>query len=235
MMSQPSTLAAPARDDSDLTERWRRDWLLGSRWFIGSLLASSFALAVAGMVAIWQYETTAGPATEPAQIWPEASPLKLRSPHQTLVLFAHPKCPCTRASLATIAELASQHRKSVTTQVVFFKPALADDSWRDSELCRTAAKDPALHVIFDDDATEARRFGVLTSGHALLYGPGGNLLFSGGITSARGRNGESAGKSALLLQLSGSQTLAEHTPVFGCSLITPESSARGKEAACPKP
>ncbi len=227
--------AAPARTETDLTERWRRDWLLGSRWFIGALLVSSFALAIAGMVAIWLYETTAGPPTEPARVWPVASPLIANATGQTLILFAHPKCPCTRASLATLSEIAAQHRANVTTQVVFFRPALADDSWRDSDLCRTAANDPNLSVVFDEEATEARRFGVITSGHALLYGRDGTLQFSGGITSARGRAGDSAGRAALMQTLAGKATEADQTPVFGCPLLTPETNALPEEAVCPLP
>ena len=53
-----------------------------------------------------------------------------------------------------------------------------------------AASIPDVRIVLDKNAREARRFGVLASGHVLLYGTNGVLLFNGGITPARGRVGE---------------------------------------------
>ena len=47
--------------------------------------------------------------------------------------------------------------------------------------------------VLDPGGAEARRFGVATSGHVLLYDTRGDLIFSGGITPGRGEQGDNAG------------------------------------------
>ena len=42
-----------------------------------------------------------------------------------------------------------------------------------------------MEVVIDDEGRLAKEYGVRTSGHALIYGPGGRLLFSGGLSPSR--------------------------------------------------
>ncbi len=70
----------------------------------------------------------------------------------------------------------------------------------------------------DIQGREALRFGAATSGQTLLYDASGRLLFSGGITPARGHAGDNDGSDALLELLSGGSGRHHQTPVFGCSL-----------------
>jgi hypothetical protein len=71
----------------------------------------------------------------------------------------------------------------------------------------------------DEDGSEARRFEIETSGHTLLFDGAGRLMFSGGITSARGHSGENAGRSALGTLLRGGTPVLDKTLVFGCALF----------------
>ena len=73
----------------------------------------------------------------------------------------------------------------------------------------------------DGDGAEARRFGVATSGHVLLYDPRGDLIFSGGITAGRGERGDNRGRAALLGRIMGTGREGLEHPVFGCPLATP--------------
>jgi len=76
-------------------------------------------------------------------------------------------------------------------------------------------------VLTDEDGIEARSFGAVTSGQALLYSAQGRLLFSGGITESRGHSGDNAGRSAIeSLVMNGSEGLRTpaSTPVYGCPL-----------------
>ncbi|HKS16351.1 MAG TPA: hypothetical protein VJU16_03510, partial [Planctomycetota bacterium] len=66
---------------------------------------------------------------------------------------------------------------------------------------------------------EARRFGIETSGHVLLFSPGGARLFSGGITSARGHSGDNAGLDLALERLRNPSLPTASTSVFGCLLF----------------
>ncbi len=90
--------------------------------------------------------------------------------------------------------------------------------WEQGELWQLAKTLPA-RVMLDRDGVEARRFHVLGSGTALLYSPSGHLLFSGGMTSSRGHEGDSVGREAITsFVLHGTASVAR-TPVFGCALL----------------
>jgi hypothetical protein len=52
----------------------------------------------------------------------------------------------------------------------------------------------------------------------VLYNSDGQLLFSGGITGARGHEGDNAGEDLVIAGLNGQNVGFQHTPVFGCSL-----------------
>jgi len=74
-----------------------------------------------------------------------------------------------------------------------------------------------VHVLRDEDGAEAARFGAATSGTVALYRDG-KLLFNGGITPARGHEGDSFGKERLVSLLTTGKADRNDAPVFGCSL-----------------
>ena len=87
-----------------------------------------------------------------------------------------------------------------------------------------------------DDGREARLFGAATSGQTMVYGRNGHLLFSGGITAARGHYGDNAGASAIgaLLEQPTPQS-GRKTAVYGCALFAPRSSpAKPSSKLCPQ-
>ncbi|MEX2304044.1 MAG: hypothetical protein WD733_24070 [Bryobacterales bacterium] len=62
------------------------------------LVALAWTIAVGlGMTRLLEYENTAAPAGVVASHWPETSSLARRAGRPTLVMLAHPRCPCTRA------------------------------------------------------------------------------------------------------------------------------------------
>jgi hypothetical protein len=103
-------------------------------------------------------------------------------------------------------------------QVLFFQPTGAESNWAKSDLWRHAEVLPHATVRADEAGLEAALFGATTSGHALLFAPDGRLLFSGGLTSARGHAGPSAGGDALAMILRHQLPAVTETPVFGCPL-----------------
>ncbi len=137
------------------------------------------------------------PGRERIGTYPLAADARVELSRQgdTLVMFAHPQCPCTRASLAELERIISKSQGTVTPWIVFYKPSHTDDGWERTDLWRTAAAIPGAHVISDPDGAEARHFHVATSGQTLLYDAEGRLLFSGGITAARGHEGDNLGKN----------------------------------------
>jgi hypothetical protein len=155
--------------------------------------------------------------------WPVESSIHLSERGATLIIFAHPHCPCTRASLGELEEIVARSGSTVTTSVVFLKPVGSDDSWDRTDLVQTAAAIPGVHVIHDLDGAEARLFGATTSGQALLFNARGELLFNGGITQARGHAGDNAGRFAIESCLANRAPACLQTPVFGCPIaLTPQ-------------
>jgi hypothetical protein len=187
-----------------------------------------FMIAV-GVGALWSYESTPGVAAAAPDLWPAASRIKHADDHATLVMLAHPHCPCTRASIGELARLMTQAQGRVTAYVLFVKPAGFSDEWVQSDLWASAAALPGVTPVLDDDGAEAELFRAETSGQTVLYDPSGNLLFSGGITSARGHAGDNAGRTAIVSLLTSEEAEERDTPVFGCPLFARKECPAGKE------
>jgi hypothetical protein len=80
-------------------------------------------------------------------------------------------------------------------------------------------KDLRLESFADRTGAEAHRFGLTTSGEIAIFGTDGTLLYSGGITEARGHEGENPGEAAALAALRNSGSApSTNAPVFGCEL-----------------
>jgi hypothetical protein len=181
-----------------------------------------------GMKRIWRYENTPGLSFKSPSQWPANSRIARAPDGATLVLLAHPKCPCTRATLGELAEIMAHSDGRLRAYVLFLKPKGMADGWEKTDLWESAAKIPGVTVLSDEDGREAQRFGVATSGEALLYDADGHLLFTGGITSARGHAGDNAGRSAIIALVDHSDTTTAETAVFGCPLFDPNKE-------CPQP
>jgi hypothetical protein len=185
-----------------------------------SVLIGLWAVVIAvGFAWLTAYGSKPHATIPSAARWPSESQL-VRSPSlPTLLLFVHPRCPCSRATLAELSVLAAQCPDRFVGHVLFAKPAGAEPNWDQTDLRSAAEAVSGFLVHSDDDSTEARRFGVTASGHALLYDVDGRLLFSGGLTRSRGHAGDNAGRSAIVsILLRGSADVFE-TPVFGCPLF----------------
>jgi hypothetical protein len=139
----------------------------------------------------------------------------------TLVMFAHPRCPCTRASLGELERLVAEVGGALRVHVLFHRPPDAEEGWERTDLWSRAERLPNARVAADAGGALARTFGAQTSGHVVVYDPSGRLAFSGGITMARAHEGYSRGRAAVVrLALEGT-TSEPCTPVFGCALARP--------------
>jgi hypothetical protein len=177
------------------------------------------SLLVVGFLFLAQEEFTPVEASLPMTLFPRKSAVRLVSDKLTLVLFAHPHCPCTRASLHELDGLLAGTQDGVSVTVVFTIPEGVPADWEQGDLWNLATSIPGLRVIMDKGGKEARQFDVVGSGHVLLYAPTGKLLFSGGITASRGHEGDNVGRSAIVSFILNGHAPVNHTPVFGCSLL----------------
>jgi hypothetical protein len=178
----------------------------------------------AGTTAFMNYERRPGDVHPQVVHWPLASALRPIYGQSTLVLIAHPKCPCSAASLDELADLVASSPGPIHGYVLFMRPSDLDPSWAHTGLWERARKIPGFQPVEDVNGREARLFGAATSGHVLAFDSQGVLRFSGGITGARGARGESAGKASLRALLTTGTTALARTTVFGCPLEDREGS-----------
>ena len=198
-----------------LRPRLRNGWIY--------MLIGLWGTAVsAGTIQLWRYQLT--PGVEPASAqarWPADASVPSHPGRPTLLMIAHPQCSCTRASLNELRRLIVRFGELETPPVVYLSvivPEGAGPGWTDGPVLRNAATIRGLNVVLDPGGRFAERFGATTSGHVLLYGADGSLLFSGGITAARAHEGDAGGQEAIVAALYGRTRVAESTPVFGCAL-----------------
>jgi hypothetical protein len=202
--------------------KFRFPWPFANRTFLRVTVVALWlgALAV-GFVMLAEYGYSPGRIQQAPPRWPSASKIVPSQDRATLVLFAHPRCPCTRASLEELEKIVAHCQDKVACWVVFFKPGGFADDWDQTDLWSSAAAIPGVQVMHDIDGQQARLFHVATSGQALLYSDRGELLFSGGITFARGHAGDNAGRTAIESAVSGKSTGLQQTPVYGCPIAQP--------------
>lgn len=190
------------------------------RWLLCAALGLLWLGAIGtGLGALAWYDNAAAAPQEFLAEWPSGSAIHRSEQGKTLVLFAHPRCPCTRASLGELEKIVAHCQGTIIPWVVFFKPDGAEPGWEQTDLWRTASAIPGVHVLCDVGGHEARRFHVTASGQTLLYSAGGERLFSGGITFARGHAGDNAGRAAIEAWSTGSPPGYRETPVFGCPIV----------------
>lgn len=182
------------------------------------------AVIALGIFGLLNYESAPGAVGSAPKAWPD-SQIELAPDRATLVMLAHPLCPCTRASVGELAEVMAQAQGKLTAYVLFSRPADSGDDWEDTSLRRSAAEIPGVTVLSDPDGREAQRFGAATSGHTLLFAPDGKLLFSGGITQSRGHAGDNAGASAIVSLVHHRPVDRAQTFVFGCALPVADATS----------
>jgi hypothetical protein len=175
-------------------------------------------MAGAGLWKLLSYEKTPGQvANKPAQ-WPKETRIPLARDRATLVVFAHPHCPCTRATLDELDRLIAECQGRLTAVVVMYQPKATGAEWSHSDLWARAERIPGVVVRGDSGGEEALRFGARTSGLVMLFGPNGHRRFAGGITSGRGHAGDNDGHSAVREAVLTGSAPTTSAPVFGCSL-----------------
>ncbi len=197
---------------------------------IWAVLVVWLASVSTGLAWLMKYDNTPGTPADAPSSWPAGSTLARDGDGLTLVMLAHPRCDCTRASIGELAELLARASRRPRTFVVFIRPGGVETAWAKTGTFEQASRIPGVTVVRDDNGDEAGRFGTWTSGQTLLYDRDGRLVYSGGITGARGKTGDNAGRSTVLDLLAGARPARATTQVFGCSLfawLKGESTAQG--------
>jgi hypothetical protein len=137
----------------------------------------------------------------------------------TLLVFAHPQCPCSRATISELDRLWLLCKNRVKVEVYVLAPADQPSEWAKGPLWKQACEIPGIEVKLDKNGAMASQYRVHTSGQTLLYSADGKLLFSGGITASRGHEGDNAGRDAIVSLVNGGKSAVSNTAVYGCALF----------------
>ena len=140
--------AVPARARND---RLALPVVLITLWGVG--IAGGFWLATENDIR----PTAAGAA--PTN-WPSDSQIRRSDAGWTILMFVHPRCPCSRASLAELSRIAEECSERVTVHLAFIHPDGTPADWAHTSLWEAAARMPGIQVTFDKSGHEASRFGA---------------------------------------------------------------------------
>jgi hypothetical protein len=196
--------------------------------FLSLLTAAWLTVVSLGTGVLLIHDYTPGTDVSIPGLWPSQSQIQRLTSRPTLIMFAHPDCPCTRASIGELMVLMTHCQKQVDAHVIFLQPRGSTEEWLHTDLWKSAEAIPGVAVTADRDGQEMKRFRATTSGRVLLYDAHGILLFEGGITASRGHYGDNAGLTSLIHLLRHETATATETPAFGCSLVNP--MVEGSEA-----
>ncbi len=194
-----------------------------SRIVLGTALVVWLTAVGAGMAYLAHYDRQPGEfLAAPAVI----SSLTNDPPQkQRLLMFVHPRCPCSTASLRELERLMSRCIPELDATIYFIRPDNEPDTWAHGALWDMACHMPGVTTKIDAGGKVARQFAATTSGSIVVYDPFGNLQFQGGITETRGHEGDSRGKAALFAIARGEPREDRQCPVYGCPLHSKSSSA----------
>jgi hypothetical protein len=89
-----------------------------------------------------------------------------------------------------------------------------------------ASSIPGVRAVADADGRLLHLFPASTSGQVFLYDEEGRLRFSGGITVARGHEGDSAGAAAIVSFVNHGHLGRATTRVFGCPIFNADGERK---------
>lgn len=195
------------------------------RWQVLALAVWLISLVV-GLKILWNYQTAPGVQQKKTTRIHSTSLIQLASQQPTLIMFAHPQCPCSKASIIELQGVAQKLRGQVNIKIYFIQPASKDRGWLESSSWALAKTIPDAQVLADPRGTMAKMFSARVSGETLLYSKEGELLFEGGITPSRGHVGENHGTRSIIEAVQTGLASIKRTQIYGCNLFTQEEEGK---------
>lgn len=191
------------------------------------LLYAALALWGGGAVASWYGISAYGFTNDPRGVsgaplqWPAASTMAPNKRGSTLVLFLHPKCPCSRATVGELERLSTLVPPAALPEIyiVASAPLAVGDAWWSAPLLARAAQLPHAHVARDPGGVETELFGAHVSGAVMLFDAQGRRLYAGGVTKSRGHDGDNVGLQSVAQLLVDPHAAAPSIPPFGCAVV----------------
>ena len=173
-------------------------------------------LSVYGVKRLLDYSSEAGVNGVIPIEWPSQSKIERQKNVPILIMFVHPKCPCTRASLAELKKILAVSKSNLIVTVVFSKAAFSATDWEKDFLWESVKHIEEIQTYVDLENHEAKMFGINTSGQTVLYDENGHLIFHGGITASRGHEGDNLGQITIINYLKNGSLNCTTTKAYGC-------------------
>ena len=202
------------------------------KWIVGVFIGCWLFCICLGIGTLWAYAFSAGNGAIAQLQLPEIEGVTRQPGRATLILFVHPHCPCSRASLSELSVIMAQSQNRVNAYVLFLQPAGYMQEWVQTELWRSAVAIPGVTPLADKDTYYARLFHAATSGQTLLYDSNGRMVFKGGITQSRGHTGDNSGRREIIALLTEGASKQNETSVFGCPLFSNRDCKKHRGQAC---
>lgn len=204
---------------SSLLRRGHMEWTVSA-----SIVAWLVLLAVAfSCLTLHEFSTASDAPQAIVTSWPSESRIERGAGRPTLLLFLHPKCPCSRATLRELERVFANVPDNATELfVVATVRADGTDEWRDTVTMNAAQRLPNAELFIDPRGVEAGRFGATVSGQMMLFDRTGRRVFAGGVTPSRGHEGACPGADALVTVLRNETSQQREFPVYGCRLCLPD-------------
>jgi hypothetical protein len=105
-----------------------------------------------GMMVLWRYSNTPCYAGTPPSDWPANAPIERGKGRATLVMFAHPQCDCSRATIGELAIIMARAGGQLDADVFFYLPPHEAGTWARTDLWRSASAIPGVRAFEDRNA-----------------------------------------------------------------------------------
>lgn len=173
----------------------------------------SFLFAIWGVLVTIGFGLTMSwsmkPGSEAKVIRPETVSSELR-----VEGVFHPDCPCSAASIELMSQALEMSDREFQVTLFFVGKG------SESKNVALAKKISGSELVFLSEHDGVQRFGEATSGQIFVW-RGQDLLFSGGVTDARGESAQGAAYRAFLSALDGEASDELLLPTYGCPLGSP--------------
>jgi hypothetical protein len=202
------------------------------KWFVRVAIVGWLLCVFLGLRTLWNYALSAGDAALAPLQMPRVDVIRRQPGRATLILFVHPHCPCSRATVSELSVITTHSKNRLNAYVLFMLPPGYPENWARTDLWRNAATIPGVVTVVDKNAHYARLFNAATSGQVMLYAPNGRLLFKGGITRSRGHEGDNSGRRQIIALLKQESSGSRETSVFGCPLFSKQQNSNFRTQQC---
>lgn len=218
--------------------RWLKD---RTHLITVSIVGWCLAIALCSGALAWSARRPGQGASPPERL-PESITSGQTGARTTVIVAIHPRCPCSRATVANLESAWRTAARSCDLVAVVYAPGDRPVGWAETDTVKRIAALDGARRINDPDGSISAALGVWTSGQVLVYDANGKLRFSGGITPSAGHEGDCASLETLR-NLVGAGTSDHsgkdsvlHSAVFGCPLCddeTPDAPATARNGSQP--